>query len=304
MPEASRTRTNAAFGVVFESELELPGLTPLAGRESSLRVRLTDGARAPRRGVLIWETTIDGLVYRMWQQPDGYLMVHEGSCEYFLSAALDELSCAPRDPAAPGWRRFLLDTVLWSTSLLRGHELLHAGAASGPGGVVAVASGTGGGKTSLVLELMRRGLSLFSDDIVALRRHEDGLLAHPGPALMNIPAAVADAPGQELASFDGECWVAFEQVDPTPRPVEAICLLERGEGAELGLERIETTALDLLRHSVGFDVLRARRRARFELFAELATVPVWRLTAGLDEETARIADVLEPLLAAAPPVPA
>jgi hypothetical protein len=302
--EASPTRTYAAFGVVLESEFELPGLATLAGREPALRVRLTGETPPPGPGVLLWETAIDGLPYRMWQRPDGYLMVHEGSCDYFLSAALDELTCAPRDPAEPGWRRFLLDTGLWSTSLLRGHELLHAGAVAGPNGVIAVASSTGGGKTSLVLELMRRGLPLFSDDILALRLRDDGIMAYPGPGLMNVPAGVDDAPGQELARFHGERWTALDQAEPAPRSVDAICLLERSSGAALALEPLDATALDLLRHSVGFDVLRARRRARFELFAELATAPVWRLTADLDDDAGRIADVLEPVLAAAPAVTA
>jgi hypothetical protein len=295
-------RTHEAFGLAFESALELPGLAEVTGREPSLRVSRVAQPPAPRPGVLLWETAIDGRPYRMWQRPDGYLMVHEDSCDYFLSAALDELVCSPRDPTSPGWRRFLLDTVLWSTSLLRGCELMHAGAVAGPNGVLAVASGTGGGKTSLVLELMRRGLALFSDDIVALRRGDDGVAAHGGPALMNVPVAVDADVGQELACFGGERWVAVDDADAGPLPVDAICLLERSRGAEPALERVEATALDLLRHSVGFDALRARRRARFELFAELATGPVWRLTADLDDDPGRIADLLEPLTAAAPAV--
>ena len=298
MAEHRASRTYEAFGVALECALELPGLAEVTERERPLRVGLVARAPAPSPGVLLWETAIDGLPYRMWQRPDGYLMVHEDSCDYFLSATLDELVCSPRDPTSLGWRRFLLDTVLWSTSLLRGFELLHAGAVAGPNGVLAIASGTGGGKTSLVLELMRRGLAPFSDDIVALRRGDDGVAAYPGPALMNVPAAVEGDVGQELARFGGERWVAVTGADAGPLPVDAICLLERRPGAELALERVETTALGLLRHSVGFDALRARRRARFELFAELATGPVWRLTADLDDETGRIADLLEPLTAA------
>jgi hypothetical protein len=298
----SAIRAYEAFGVALESALELPGLAEGTGREPALRISLVAEAPAPQPGVLLWETAIDGLPYRMWQRPDGYLMVHEDSCDYFLNAALDELVCSPRDPASPGWRRFLLDTVLWSTSFLRGFELLHASAVAGPNGILAIASGTGGGKTSLVLELMRRGLALFSDDIVALSRGDDGVAAHAGPALMNVPAAVEGHPGRELARFGGERWVEVTEADTGPLRVNAICLLERSPGAELALERAETTALDLLRHSVGFEALRARRRARFELFAELATTPVWRLTADLDEDTDGIADLLEPLTAAAPAV--
>jgi hypothetical protein len=289
-----------------ESSFDLPGLRPATAGGHPLTIQVVgDGEiSAPDPTAQpIWRTRIDGRPYAMWGG-DGYTMVHSGSAAYALSADLRTLRCSPVDAADPGWRRFVLDTVLWSVSLLRGFELLHAAAVEGPAGVVAIAAGSGGGKSSVALELLRRGADLFCDDILALApTPRGGVLAHPGPALMNLPVDRApDDSGafRELARFGDESWIVLPTGAATPRPVTAICLLERSPGATTELRPIEATGLHLLPHSLGFDHLDDRPRARFELFSTLAAAPILSLTADPDASPAVLADMLEPLLAPTP----
>ena len=76
---------------------------------------------------------------------------------FHLSTDGRVLRCAPTDRDDPIWQRVLLDTVLWTVSLLRGYEQLHASAVRTADGVIAFTAGSGGGKTSLAAEFLRRG---------------------------------------------------------------------------------------------------------------------------------------------------
>ena len=108
---------------------------------------------------------------------------------HHLSADATELRCAPADPAEQSWWRVVLDSVLFTAALLRGYEALHAGAVATPGGAVAIAATTGGGKSTLLSALLSDGLTLLTDDVLVLQaRGGDSPLAHPGPPLMTVPA--------------------------------------------------------------------------------------------------------------------
>jgi hypothetical protein len=247
-----------------------------------------------------WETVFpDGCPVRFLpgRAGDHYLAYGERAL-FHLAPGAGTVLCAPADVDEPSWKRFLLDTGLWSVSLLRGHEALHASAVELPDGVVAFAARMGGGKTSLAAELVRQGHPLFADDVVALRPAEDGLQAHPGPPLMNLPLeqarAGSHAPiGAVLATFDDEAWVAVTRPATEPKPVAALYLLDRRPGVEDEVQRIAPTAIDLLPHSIGFYHQRERVRTRFEVFADLATnVPVLELRANVGTTPAAIAELV------------
>ena len=128
-----------------------------------------------------------------------------------------------RKPAEPGSACFWT-LCLWTVSLLRGFELLHASAVTTDHGLIALVARTGGGKSSLAAEFLRRGAALFSDDIVALDDAGGEVIAHPGPPLMNLPRVLppAQVGGTVVAEFGDERWVALDRarrrpVSPWPR---------------------------------------------------------------------------------------
>jgi len=250
---------------------------------------------------------------------------------HHLSADAGLLQCAPADPADPSWWRVVLDSALFTVALLRGYEALHSGAVATPEGAIAIAAATGGGKSTLLTELLGRGHALLADDVLVLEpRGEQPPLAHPGPPLMTVPANRLPAlheqshrpgrrpdPPQEIASLGDERWIAVP-VHPEPLPLRALVVLDRrpasqppgsrtaGSGPETGsgspgsgpatkptLERIEDPLAPLLGTLIGFPRSPERRRTRFELASVLAgTIALWRLTAPLDTPPEVLADAL------------
>ncbi|HZB30803.1 MAG TPA: hypothetical protein VE465_11625 [Streptosporangiaceae bacterium] len=294
-----------AFGLPLKSSFLLPGLAPATAECQALFVQLALDFQIERLwsgadGEPVWTTAIDGRPYTMRLGREGdYLMTYGRDAVFLLSADLRELRCSPARPSEAGWRRFLLDTVLWSASLLRGVELMHASAVQGAKGVTAFAGFSGGGKTSLACEVMRRGASLFTDDIVALPPGDGDLCAHPGPALMNLPRenGCHDRIGDVIERFPDEDWVTVPGAARQPDRLAAVCLLRRRSGAALALRRLQPTVLDLLPFSLGFPHLRARLRQRFAVFARLAAeVPVYELSAPVHAPPQALADLIEPLV--------
>ena len=304
-PESPSALHYRTFALPLRSSFVLPGLAPAPAEPEALALHLVPDSHIQRLwsgadGDPVWITAIDGRPYTMTLGRDSdYLMTYGQDASFLLSADLRELRCSPSRPADPGWRRFLLDTVLWSASLLRGVELMHASAVQGGTGVTAFAAFSGGGKTSLARELMRRGASLFADDILALPPAGGELRAHPGPALMNLPRQSGghDRVGDVLGRFPEEDWVTVPSPACEPDRIAAVCLLRRRSGAGLALRRLRPTVLDLLPFTLGFPHLRGRLRQRFMLFARLAAeVPVYELSAPLDAPPRPLADLVEPLV--------
>jgi hypothetical protein len=291
-----------AFGLEVESDFPLPGARrspPAPPGDRALAVRsvaheeLEPLAGEPR--VLRYLHMFDGCAYAMLEGSSGDVLVAYGFRGFFhLSADRRVLRCASRGEDDPVWSRVLMDTVLWTASLLRGHELLHASAVRTEAGVLAFSAVSGGGKTSLAAEHLRRGALLFTDDVVALDDAGGGITAHPGPPVMNLPARlVRDLKGVTvLRDFSEEQWVAIDGPQPPAQPLAAIVLVHRAPGLETRCEPQQRAILALLPHAIGFPYL-GRDRRRFEFFSTLAaTTPVLRLTADTAVPAATLADAV------------
>ena len=297
-------RVHRAFGLAVACEWELAGLPePQASTgRPDLELRLAssgDVARAwsgPRPDPAMVETQQDGLPYRTERGAAGdHRMTYGDRASFHLSADGRTLLCAPADVEAPGWRRVLLDSVLATASLLHGFQALHAGAVLSPAGAVAFMGRTGGGKTTLVTELVRRGLPLVCDDILALSRDTRGrVIAHPGPPVMNLPTGAPAPPGRALAVIGAETWLAVKRVAAGPAAVAAVCLLDRRPGATLAVVPGPASPLDLLAHGLRSGSAPERRQARFELLADLAAqADAYVLEADVHTPAAELADALE-----------
>lgn len=139
-----------------------------------------------------------------------------------------------------GWQRLLVAQVLPFAAALQGLEVLHAGAVVVAGEAVALSGPSGSGKTSLALALQRRGAELLADDVVAVERAGDGLLAHPGAPISGIDLAEAERLGTQgegehagVLAVNARERVARAVLVPGPVPLGALFLLERRlEGPE------------------------------------------------------------------------
>lgn len=291
-----------AFGLDLLPDFRAPGLhTAEEPTGDPVRMRLVERSEIARRwsragSKVIWTALVDGSRVSVERGRVGdHRLLYGQHAEFWLSEDTDDLLCAPSDPRRADWLRFLLDTVLTVTALLRGFEGLHASAVLRDGSVIALVGNTGGGKTSLALELVRRGATLFCDDILVLRRRVGSVVAYPGPALMNVP--IAQLPLDEartLARVGDEAWVALSHAPPQRAELAAIFLLERAAGAPDRVTALPASPLLLLPHTLAIAPRRERTRMRFELIADLAyRTPVFRAEAELGTTPTALADMVE-----------
>lgn len=240
----------------------------------------------------------EGCPFATLEGTGGDLLFHFGPRALFhLEPDHRRLNCAFARPGDRLSQRVLLDTVLWTASLQLGFELLHASAVATDRGVLAFVADQGGGKSTLAAEFLRRGGRLFADDIVALQAAGGTIAAHPGPAVMNLPAAIdpAGLDGAEaLATFGDERWVQLPAAAQPPTVPAAIVLVRRADGVAIRCRRIPATTLDLLPFAVTLPHMTARARRRFEVFGALAdATPVLELSADLTTPPDTLADAVD-----------
>jgi hypothetical protein len=277
-----------------------PGLTlQLGGRDAV--GRRWSGAIPPA----VWQSvSADGCRVRLERgRNSDWRLAYGRKATFHLCAAGCTLLCAPEDADDLGWVRFLFDTALRCASHALGFEALHASAVSTPVGTVALVGEAGSGKTALAAELVARGYPLVCDDVLTLSRDGGTVIGHPGPSFMNLPfdgPASADELGTALAEFPGETWVRVTSAERRPRPIAAVCILERRPGATTGTTRIEPSSLALLPHSLGLERSRNRTSSSFSLLRLLAAgTPLYRLEADPAADVSELAWAVEETLAPA-----
>ena len=297
-----------AFGLGISSHFPLPELPAVAEPGPlDLEVSLADAPvvvaafSGPADPPAVHEVELaDGRISRTERGRWGdHLIAYGDRARLHLSADGRRLSCWAADVDDPAWRRFLLDTGLGTAALVHGYEAFHAGAVEHAVGVVAIAAGEGGGKSTLVAEFLRRGNALFCDDVLCVSRRAGEVVAHPGPPLMNLPTS----PPYEriLAQVDGEFWVAVDNAATMARPLAAFVVLARGGDDPCVVEHLPASPAPLLAHSLSSGRDAERLARRFAVCADLATsVPLLRLRAPVGVSPARLADALERALERTP----
>ena len=301
----SRELSLQAFGLSLLTEVRPPGAwIECPPREPVLRLRSATlreiAGRWSGLAASGWEGMIDEAPFTVERGVAGdYRFVHGTRAIHHLSADATVLLCGPDAQGEPVRWRVILDSVLFTVALLGDYEALHAGAIATPDGVVTITAGMGGGKSTLLSELLARGMTLMADDVVVLESaHADAPpLAHPAPPLMTVPAARLAALGervsrQSIASVGEERWVAVP-VSPRPLPLQALVVLNRRPGLVTGLRRVERPLPALLDSLLRFPRTRERERTRFEMAGTIAAhVPVWELDADPSVDPATLAGLL------------
>lgn len=303
-----------AFGLSVEARFPLPVDSaptgpelPRVALEMEPPLRLESrwsGSAAPKA----WRGRLgDEQVFAIERGRDGDLLFRYGTrARFHLDARRRRLGCVPSDPAGAAWRRVLLTRVLPNVGIAHGYEALHASAVSTDRGVVAIAAPSGTGKSTLALELMRRGWPLFADDTVVLGRRGDAVEAHRAAPFFNLPAGGDDVRslGTELGPVDGERWVAVADPADAANRVAAIVLLERGPGKPLEAQPITGSPLALAPFMLGLPDDEGRDAERFALYADLVeSAQLLSLSAGLTHRPADLAATLERALGLVPRMP-
>jgi hypothetical protein len=201
-----------AFGLDIESRIPLSllagGSVGPSGRSLALSVCDDAGLRGdwPAGAELVCdERQPDGtVIFQIHSDPRaGFLISGPRFGAFRLSGDGRELRCAPDGAAEHVWQRLLIAQVLPFAALLQGLEVFHASAVVWGSEAVAFLGRSGAGKTSLALELCERGACFLADDVLALERAGERLLAHPGTPVAGVARAHAEDPLEAPAPAPG-----------------------------------------------------------------------------------------------------
>ncbi len=118
--------------------------------------------------------------FRIWAPYYGRHLVSSDGSE--IASALPRV-----EPAR--WQRLFFAQVLPLAAVLSGLSALRASAVAVGGQVLAFVGPPTSGKTSFAAHLVALGASFVTDDVLAIEKTADGILAYPGPARLNIDEA-------------------------------------------------------------------------------------------------------------------
>jgi hypothetical protein len=232
----------------------------------------------------------------------GYLI--EGPAYGSSIVALDgrRVLCLPEGRADQAWQRLLIAQVLPFVAILRGLEALHASAVVTEFGAVALSGPSRAGKTTLALELCRRGAHFLADDVLALECAGEQLLGHPGSPVAGLAhdearrleSSRTPLAAELLAVNDRERLLAMRTASG-PAPVAALFFLERRADAS-ATPRFEvvTDPRTLLAATFNTVLIEpARLRALLELCAVISARRVERVVIGPRTGVAQLVGAIE-----------
>lgn len=209
---------------------------------------------------------------------------------HLLSRDGQRALCMPEGLPDDAWQRLLIAQVLPFAAVLQGLEVLHASAVVWRGQGIAFLGRSGAGKTTLALELCRRGASFLADDVLALERGPDGVLGHPGTPVAAVNRAAPARRLDERATTIDRRVISINRRERVvrmsgarqPAPLAALFLLDRrADGPQHPcFERLDDPRT-LLASTFNF-VLGSPERLRglLDVCALLAALRVERVLAG------------------------
>ncbi|HEY2054839.1 MAG TPA: hypothetical protein VGH14_12980 [Solirubrobacterales bacterium] len=237
---------STVFGLDVVADRPLAYLAGASAEPTGLRFEL--GLDTRRRGVA-WEGAAERISDERDARGEVVFQIEAGRQGYRITGpeygqtVLDAAGSRGRgrlDGAAPErWQRMLVAQALPFAAVLRGLEVFHAAGATVGGRAVLLTGRSGAGKSSLALALRRRGAGLLADDVVAVDRRGDELIAHPGAPVAAVDAAEAarlgpaqvDGDGPVLGANGRETMVAVAPL-AAAAPLGAVFVLEREAAAE------------------------------------------------------------------------
>jgi len=256
---------------------------------------------------------------------DGRAFIHsemEGELRFFSRAegrflyrAGREILLDPVPEMAPSaLRLYILGAGLNIALFQRGLWVFHASVVCIEGKAVAFLGHPHAGKTTMAATLHRRGHTLLSDDVLAIRMTEDGPLALPGFPRFKLWPDSAEALGVEAETLprikedmDKRSCAVARRFREEPAPLVRMYILGEGPAPEIALLNPRQAHLELIPYwdlsKFGAAFLQGRRLGTcFLQCGELARrVPVSMLTRTTDlADLPRLADLVENDAVAAP----
>lgn len=234
--------------------------------------------------------------YRIWGPAHG---------THLLSANGDRITVYPgKQSQGMGWQRLLIAQALPFAATLRGLEMFHAGAVLVEGAAMAFTGPSGAGKSTTVLELCDMGASFVADDVLALERNEDELIAHPGSPLLGIERQAARPrgapfPPRAIAASDAGKLMVRMPCAERAAPLAALFFLDRrADGPQTPqFEQIQDPRL-LLTATFNFVLSTpARLRGLLEVCSLVAARHVERIVFGPETSPTAVAEATRRRLA-------
>ena len=297
-----------AYGVALDSEVDLPELRTrpyVEGSEPDLSIRLCAVPPLPNE---------DGRAF-IHSEMEGELRFFSRAEGRFLYRAGREILLDPVPEMAPSaLRLYILGAGLNIALFQRGLWVFHASVVCIEGKAVAFLGHPHAGKTTMAATLHRRGHTLLSDDVLAIRMTEDGPLALPGFPRFKLWPDSAEALGVEAETLprikedmDKRSCAVARRFREEPAPLVRMYILGEGPAPEIALLNPRQAHLELIPYwdlsKFGAAFLQGRRLGTcFLQCGELARrVPVSMLTRTTDlADLPRLADLVENDAVAAP----
>ena len=302
------TTLHGCYGLTIDSEIPLPDLGPTVVPGDDVDVTVRRGPVADP------SATATLLPLGLWRDegaigfsvPDiASFLVRDGR-EIVVDAAPDA------DPGAV--RLFVLGTAMGAVMMQRGHLVLHGNAFRVGDACAVVVGRSGSGKSTLAAEFLRRGHEVLSDDVVPVDSSGRAVPGYPriklwddAVARLGLDAADLDRVTTSVEKFQ----LPITRPCAEPLPLRWVYVLERHEGADLGISPVSGAEAFSLLHEhtyrnellAGEAVLREHlgQCARLAAGARISRVtrPAATMTA---EETAEaiLSDIMGPSAAAGP----
>jgi hypothetical protein len=258
MPESSSPRwEGAAFGLSLRSEFELPGLKrdaeppeTRAARSVSIERGQVPPPAAGDERLQEWNHPDGSLSVAIDRHPeDGYRIDLDGVGVFSLTLDGSRAICKPDSPAGWQWKRYLIGGILPFSAVLQGLEVFHASAVAFDGRAIALAGGSGVGKSTLALNMHIAGADFVADDSIAVEDAKEALLVHPASATAKARRQALDLLAADEAQRLHEVVSEDEHetrflVEPVaqPLPFGGICILEPADepgSLEVGESRLQ-----------------------------------------------------------------
>ena len=289
-------RAGQAFGLELHGTFRAPGL--LDGQSgdgprrtaielASARTLDSDWAKTEAVRLYEWRNREGRVGMTIDEHPVlGYRLQAAAYGRYVLSRDGGLVRCAPRRTAAWRWQSYLIGQLLPAAAVLSGLEILHASAVIVGGRAVAFTGRSQAGKSSVAINLLRRGVPFLADDIVALEPAGAHVMAHPGSAVVSVRRAEAQAIGaQELERLGAAIGVDDHGVRlrvrrwPTAVPLGVLYVIDRdGEAVETAFERAADPRVLLGNPFSSFIRTPQRLTRQLEVYAHVTrTTPIFRV---------------------------